>query len=199
MEKWVLCLLVALSGCAPEAEGGDRPLKVGYVVNYMSHEGYQNICNAAQKRAREMGVDLVIADANLDVAAQISKAENLIAQGVDVLVLTPVDSKAMGTLVRQAREAGIQVVTESNRVKGVATYVGIDDFASGRKAGLWFAGYARQKGIDPKILVVGLPYLEACRQRVAGFAAGLDESGLVYAIVQEVDGQGLKEQAFRMS
>ncbi|MFH1571995.1 MAG: substrate-binding domain-containing protein [Gemmatimonadota bacterium] len=199
MPRWALCLLVALWGCGQQPARENRPLKIGYVVNYMSHEWYQNICSAAQRRAREMGVDLVIADANLDVAAQISKAENLIAQGVDVLVLTPVDSKAMGTLVRQAKEAGIQVVTESNRVPGVATYVGIDDHASGRKAGLWFAAYARDQQIDPKILLVGLPYLEACRQRVAGFLAGLDEAGLPYEVVQAVDGQGLKEQAFRMA
>ena len=44
----------------------------------------------AEVRAAELGVDLLIADANLDVAAQISKAENFMAQQVDVLVLTPV-------------------------------------------------------------------------------------------------------------
>ena len=197
MPRWVLCALITLAACSAETDRGNQPLKVGYVVNYMSHEWYQNICSAAERTAKEMGVDLVIADANLDVAAQISKAENFIAQGVDVLVLTPVDSKAMGSLVRQAAEAGIHVVTESNRVKGVATYVGIDDFASGAKAGAWFAAYARERDIDAKILLIGLPYLEACRQRVEGFVAGLSDAGVAYEVVQEVDGQGLKEQAFR--
>ena len=46
-------------GCGQkEAQDGavDRPLKVGYVVNYMSHEWYQNICTAAADRALELGV-----------------------------------------------------------------------------------------------------------------------------------------------
>ena len=53
---------VAGTGIAGCGRGGDeraeRPLKIGYVVNYMSHEWYQNICKAAETRARELGVDL---------------------------------------------------------------------------------------------------------------------------------------------
>jgi ribose transport system substrate-binding protein len=194
-----LCLL-GLCGCAPKAdEDGERRLKVGYVVNYMSHEWYQNICQAAQARAGELGVDLVIADANMDVAAQISKAENLMAQGVDILILTPVDAKAMGAVVRQAKAAGIGVITESNPVAGADTYVGIDNRESGKKAGLWFAGYAREQGISPRVLIIGLPNFEDCRLRVDGFKAGLDAAELEYTVVQEVDGQGLKEKALRVA
>ena len=191
----MMCLWIG--GCGQGEKEGEQRLKVGYVVNYMSHEWYQNICGAAEQRAREMGVDLVIADANLDVAAQISKAENLLAQGVDVLVLTPVDAKALGPVVRQAKEAGVHVITESNPVAGADTYVGIDNKASGKKAGVWFAEYARELGIAPKVLIIGLPNFEDCRLRVEGFKEGLEESGVAYQVVQEVDGQGLKEKALK--
>jgi len=186
-------------GCGQkEAQDGavDRPLKVGYVVNYMSHEWYQNICTAAADRALELGVDLVIADANLDVAAQVSTAENLMAQQVDVLVLTPVDARALDALVRQAREQGILVVTESSPVEGSHTYVGIDDRESGKKAARWFVEYARARAIDPRVLIVGHPVFETSRRRVEGFREGLAESGMAYEIKQEIDGQGLKEKVF---
>ena len=130
MQNGILAILAAaavLTGCGrggPEEEGR---LKIGYIVNFMSHEWYQNICSAAEARAAELGVDLVIADANLDIAAQISKAENMIAQGVDVLALTPVDAKALGVVIEQARAKGIRVLTESNPAVGAETYVGIDN------------------------------------------------------------------------
>ncbi len=178
---------------------GTKKLVVGYVVNYMSHEWYQNICNGAKDRAGELGIDLRIADANLDVAKQIAAAENFIAQKVDVLALTPVDAKAMGPIVRAAAKANIPVITESNVVEGAKTYVGISNQTGGRKAGEWFAKYAKAKGITPKILVVGLPNFEDCRQRVAGFKEGLAASGIKYEILQEVDGQGLKEKALVVS
>ena len=186
-------------GCGGGEKAGDAPLKVGYVVNYMSHEWYQNICRAAEVRAAELGVDLLIADANLDVAAQISKAENFMAQQVDVLVLTPVDAKALGPIVSQAKAAGIRVITESNPVPGSDTYVGIDNRASGYKAGQWFAAHAAETGMDARILIIGLPNFDDCRQRVDGFKAALEEAGLADAVVQEVDGQGLKEKAFKVA
>ena len=165
----------------------------------MSHEWYKNICEAAKARAAELDIDIVIADANQDVAAQISKAENFIAQGVDVLILTPVDAKAIPPIIKQAKNAGIRVITESNMVPQSETYVGIDNKASGKKAGTWFAAYARSHNITPKILIVGLPNFEDCRKRVDGFKEGLDESGLAYQIMQEVDGQGLKEKALKVA
>ena len=191
--------LLAVSCGSEGQKQSDGSLKVGYVVNFMSHEWYQNICKAAQRHADNIGVDLIIADANMDVAAQISKAENLLAQGVDVLVLTPVDAKAMGPIVRQAKQAGVKVITESNPVPGSDTYVGIDNEASGYKAGAWFAQYARDNGIDPRILIIGFPNFEDCRQRVNGFKRGLEESGVAYQVVQEVDSQGLKEKAFKVA
>ena len=202
MRNGILAVLTAaavLTGCGrggPEEEGR---LKIGYIVNFMSHEWYQNICAAAEARAAELGADLVIADANLDLAAQISKAENMIAQGVDVLALTPVDAKGLGVVLEQAREKGIRVLTESNPAVGAETYVGIDNEAAGRKAGDWFVEHVAATGIDPKILVIGYPNFEDCRLRVSGFVSALDEAGLHGAVVQEVDGHGLKEKAFKVA
>ena len=53
--------------------------------------------------------------------------------------------------------------------------------------------------MESKILIIGLPNFEDCRQRVDGFKEGLSESGLDYDIVQEVDGQGLKERALKVA
>lgn len=198
-----LAALALFAGCGGGGERGADRLKVGYVVNFMSHEWYQNICKAAEARAAELGVDIVIADANLDIAAQISKAENLIAQGVDVLVLTPVDAKALGPVVAEATRRGIPVLTESNPVEGARSYVGIDNRASGHKAGVWYGAWAKEHGVEPRVLVIGLPNFEDCRLRVEGFKAGLaeslDGSGIDYEIVQEVDGQGMKERALKVA
>lgn len=194
----LLVSAMALTGFN-EVAMAKQGLKVGYVVNFMSHEWYQNIIRGARIRAEELGVDLRIADADNNISAQISAAENMIAQGVDVLVLTPVDANALIPVVRQAQRAGIPVITESNVVTGAVTYVGIDNKASGKKAGEWYVEYAKANNIDPRVLIVGLPAFEDCRLRVEGFKEALAESGIAYQIKAEVDGQGLKEQALTVS
>jgi ABC-type sugar transport system substrate-binding protein len=201
----LICLLVMVSltmgfaGGQKAASGNAGGIKFGYVLNDMSHEWYQNIAKGARARAEELGIDITIADAAMDAAKQVSQLENMITQKVDVLIITPVDVKALPNVVAEATNAGIPVITESNVVPGTKTYVGIDNKTGGRRAGLWFADYAKKNNIDPKIIIVGLPAFEDCRQRVEGFKAGMDESGLRYTVLQEVDGQGSKEIALKVA
>jgi ABC-type sugar transport system substrate-binding protein len=116
-----------------------------------------------------------------------------------VLIITPVDVRALPNIVNEANRAGIPVITESNVVPNTMTYVGIDNITAGRQAGTWFAEYAKANNIAPRILIVGLPAFEDCRQRVEGFKAAMDDAGLEYTILQEVDGQGSKEISLRVS
>ena len=189
-------LVFAGGGQQAKKSGG---MKFGYVLNDMSHEWYQNIAKGARARAAELGIDITIQDAAMDAAKQVSQLENMIAQGVDVLIITPVDVKALPNVVSEATKAGIPVITESNVVPGTKTYVGIDNKTGGRKAGLWFAEYAKANNIDPRIIIVGLPAFEDCRLRVEGFKEGMNQAGLKYTILQEVDGQGSKETSLRVS
>lgn len=207
MKKKVLSVLLSatmltglMSGFAQTVMAeGTEGLKFGYVVNDMSHEWYQNIVKGAEARAAELGIELKVADSAMDVAKQVTQIENLLTEGVDVQIITPVDVKALSTVVADATSYDVPVISESNVVEGAKTYVGIDNVSGGKKAGLWFAEYAKTNNIDPKILIVGLPAFADCRQRVEGFKAGLDEAGLTYEIVQEVDGQGSKETSLKVA
>jgi ABC-type sugar transport system substrate-binding protein len=206
---WVLSgllLMVSLTmvfaggqGAASGGAASEKKIKFGYGLNDMSHEWYQNIAKGARARAAELGIEISISDAAMDAAKQVSQLENLVTQGVDVLIVTPVDVKSLPNVIAEATRAGIPVITESNVVPGTKTYVGIDNVSGGKKAGLWYAQYAKANNIDPKILIVGLPAFEDCRQRVEGFKAGLNEGGLKYTILQEVDGQGAKEISLKVA
>lgn len=176
----------------------EMPKKIGWVVNILAHEWYQNITNGAKVRAEELGIDLLLADANLDNERSIAAAENYITQGVDVLIMTPVDAKALGAVITQAKEAGIPVITESNYVDGAQTRVGILNVDAGKKAGKWLAEYASANNIQkPKIMIVGAPAFEDGRQRVEGFLAGLADANFEYDMI-EVDGEGVKEKSMQV-
>lgn len=190
----VLALVLVFAICASASA-----VKLSYVVNDMSHEWYQNIAKGAETRAAELGVELKIADSAMDAAKQVNQLENMITEGADVLMVTPVDVKALTNIMAEANREGIAVITESNVVEGAVTYVGIDNVSGGRKAGEWFVEYAKANNIEPKILIVGLPAFEDCRQRVQGFKEALEASGISYEIVQEVDGQGSKETSLKVA
>ncbi len=50
------------------------PKKVGYVVNYATHEWYQNVIKGMKDRAAQLGFEVEVKDANLDAAKQIAAA-----------------------------------------------------------------------------------------------------------------------------
>ncbi|WP_353423461.1 sugar ABC transporter substrate-binding protein [Christensenella massiliensis] len=190
----------AASDGTSEENGADgKTLKFGYVTSDMSHEWYQNIVKGAQQRAEELGIELVTADAAMDAGKEVTQLENMLTSGVDALLITPVDAKSLVTVINAAKEQGVPVICESNVVEGATTTVGIDSVEGGRQAGKWLAEYATENNIDPKILVVGMPQNEDCRERVQGFKEALDESGIQYEIAQEVDGQGEKETSLEVS
>lgn len=212
---WILMITMAamiLGGCGGTKEKqGDtetenetnakesEAYEVGYIVSNMSHEWYQNICSGAERRAKEKNINLSISDAAMDSGKQIDYAENYITQGVDALIVTPVDPAALSTVTMMAEEAGIPLIAESSKFEGMSSFVGITDFDAAEQIGEWMADYVAENNIDMDILIVGQPIYEACRDRVDGFLSGLDKKGAEYTIAQEVDGNGTKEDSLTVA
>lgn len=177
-----------------------KHIKIGYVVNFGSHEWYQNIIKGAEATAKQNGDQFVWADANMNLSQQITDAENLLTQGVNVLVLSPVDPKGLSTVMEEAKQKGVKVITESNPIPGAVTTIGINNLQAGTMVGKWAGDYIKShvQG-QAKVLIVGLPSQQDTRDRVTGFKQGLQESGANFQIAQEVDGKGVKDQALQVS
>jgi len=190
--------VVTVTGCASAKDDGK--VKVGYVVNFGSHEWYQNVVKGADTEAKRQGFDFEWADANVDLSKQITQCENMLTKGVDVLMLSPVDPKGLSSVMSQAEEQNTPVVTESNTVPGAKTAVGIQNLEAAKLLGKWAGDYINNTlHTKAKVLIVGLPTQVDTRDRVAGFKKGLEESGADYEIAQEVNGGGLKDQAIDVS
>ena len=59
-----------------------NPKRIGYIVNYGTHEWYQNVIFGLQSRADELGIQLEVMDANLDINKQTQQAEDFMTKGV---------------------------------------------------------------------------------------------------------------------
>ena len=203
----------SLTGCKEESaeppaekevaeEEVAKELKFGYVCNYMSHQWYQNIIAGMEFEAEAIGgIEMAVADSDLDQNKNISFAEDYITQGVDALIITPVDPLAIDTVIQKAKDANIVLVTEGFVVEGADTYVGIEDYWSGYYGGeksgeYWVENFPGQTA---KVLLVGLPFENACRARVDGFVDGIKASEAEFEVVAEVDGGGMIDQALDVS
>jgi ABC-type sugar transport system substrate-binding protein len=98
----------AASQAAPPVE--DKPVSVAFFVPMMEDPWYVGAAEGAKRKAAEMGVDLQLYDATNKVDRQIQQFDTAVAAGVDAIILSGVDPKAMVPSVESAVDAGIKVV-----------------------------------------------------------------------------------------
>ncbi|MBC7812653.1 MAG: sugar ABC transporter substrate-binding protein [Burkholderiales bacterium] len=181
-------------------EGWTVPPSIGHVTNYLVHEWYQNLTAGEVVRAEEYGIEFSINDANLDLQISLAAVDDYIAQGLEVLVFTPVNEDASGPTIERASEEGVSVICEGSQTDGCYTLVSIDDYTAGYQVGIWAGNYAVENfDGEARILDVGLPALSSTVARSAGFVAGIQSVIPEAEVVQSVDGSGLKDAAVTVS
>ena len=91
----------------------------------------------SQLEASGYTVDLQYAGDN-DIPTQVSQIENMIANGCKVIVVASIDGTALGTVMDQAKEAGIPVIAYDRLIMntdGVTYYATFDNWLVGVKQG----------------------------------------------------------------
>ena len=115
-----------------DGSSGDK-VKIGITLYSLKNEFTVRLANAAEAKAKELGVELVVYDGNYDPSTQISQVETMISDGCKGIILNPQDAEACAPCVDKAVEAGIPIVGVNTRVKSdkLTSYVGSQDVTAG--------------------------------------------------------------------
>ncbi len=101
----------AATEAVTEATAGDASGKVvGVAMPTQSSERWINDGANMKEQLEALGYTVDLQYAEDDVQAQVSQIENLVAKGVDCLVVAAVDSAALVNALDQAKTAGIPVI-----------------------------------------------------------------------------------------
>lgn len=144
----VSCLLLLVgvtAGCSNAGTGtsttttsttSPAKLKVGFSQATMQSPFYVELKEGAAAAATKAGYELIFLDANGDVTKQNNDIQDLITQGVKVLILNPVNPEAVVPSIQAAEAAGIPVITVDRPVTaGAVAHVGRDNVEMGRLVG----------------------------------------------------------------
>jgi len=167
------CLLL----CAASASAADRT--IGLSMHFMRDDYAVRMAETVgEVVAEHPGAELRVTDANADAARQLSDVENLVTQGVDALIIVPIDEKAILPAIRQANAHSIPVVAIT-RIPGadVLTTIGANgDYENGKASGELLR---ERTGGTGKIAVISIPYnLWRIDERVRGFEDAIAGSEL---------------------
>jgi ribose transport system substrate-binding protein len=107
---------------------------------------------AALERTREAAKDfpnmeVFTTDGQGDAVTQSSQVEDLVAKGIEVLVISALDEKSLAPAVKKAEAKGVKVIASDRNVAApVETYVGADNVEDGQVAGEYIVKLLGGKG-----------------------------------------------------
>ncbi len=119
---------------------------IGYSHPVSEAKAVQAVAKYAQKRADEVGCVKLLIDAttNLNLQTQRAAVESWILQGVDAIVIRPVDPTAFTKLQQEAQGKKIKWLTYTKPMKGEDGSVGWDTNKAGQLVADDVAAWAKQ-------------------------------------------------------
>ncbi len=153
MKKKILSALLSIAmvatllvGCGSGADqastsssggSGDKGL-VGVAMPTKDLQRWNQDGANMQKELEAAGYKVDLQYASNDTATQVSQIENMITSGVNVLVIASIDGSSLGTVMSQAKEAGIPVIAYDRLIMdsdAVSYYATFDNYMVGTKQG----------------------------------------------------------------
>ncbi len=200
--SWRIVIVgVALAGCGGGEEAAPGKMtspssttgkpRVALVMKSLANEFFATMAEGAKRHQGEHAdaYDLIVNGIKdeRDLSRQVALVDEMIAQGVQAIVIAPADSKALVSACKRAKDAGIVVVNIDNKLdadvladQGIAVpFVGPDNRAGARKVGEYLAG--RLKPGDQVGVLEGIRTAFNGQQRRLGFEDAMKAAGVTIA------------------
>ena len=134
----LLKLTVCAAALALGAQAASAETRIGVSMTSFDNPFLTILLNGIRAEgAKHPDLELVVEDAQLDVAKQLNQVQNMVANGVDAIVVNPVDGAATPAMTKLAVEAGIPLVyvnhppSEHAAMPDGTSFVGSNEIDSG--------------------------------------------------------------------
>ncbi|MCD5415415.1 MAG: ribose ABC transporter substrate-binding protein RbsB [Clostridiales bacterium] len=175
-------------GCEQKEDTAtDNEQKIGLIISTLNNPFFVTLRDGAEAKAKELGVELIVLDSQNDPARELANMEDLVTKGVDVILINPTDSDAVGSAIKVANEKNIPVITLDRGANSgdVATHIASDNVAGGLMAGEFIVEQLGGKG--KVVELEGIAGTSAARDRGQGFNEAIDTSDIEVVARQVAD------------
>lgn len=99
------------TGNSANVRGSNEQIKIGFAMATVKEERWQRDRDAFEARCKQLNVECVITVADNSSSRQANDVENLLTQGVDVLVIAPQEATEAAAMVEKAKAQGVPVIS----------------------------------------------------------------------------------------
>ncbi|MGK0469319.1 ribose ABC transporter substrate-binding protein RbsB [Clostridium sp.] len=160
-------IMGSLVGCTQKATEGGK--KIGIVMSTLNNPFFVSMKEGAEKKAQELGYEVVVLDSQNDATKERSNVDDLIQQGIVALIINPTDSDAVVNSITVANDNNIKVITVDRKANGgeVVSHIASDNVEGGEMAAEFILEKLNGKGNIVELQ--GIPGASATRERGEGF------------------------------
>lgn len=163
-------------------------IKIGFSQGTMNHPWRVAMVEGNKAYAAENlpDVKLIVTDGQNESSKQVTDVESLMAQGIKVLMISPLTADALTPVVADAMAAGIKVVSLDRKVNtDVTVHVGAENTPIGVAAGKFIA--EKLNGTGKVIELQGTGGASVTTDRHDGFTAALEGTNVEIVAAQNCD------------
>ena len=139
----VMCAaMVAGTVAAPAAVKAESKGLIGVAMPTQDLQRWNQDGENMKKELEAKGYEVDLQFAGNEVATQVSQIENMIANGDQLLVIASIEGDSLGTVLAQAKEAGIPVIAYDRLIMNtdaVSYYATFDNYLVGKTQGQFIA------------------------------------------------------------
>ena len=138
VRRTLLAVLAASAACVslPAFASKEKPV-IGFSIDDLRVERWARDRDYFIAAAKGLGAEVSVQSADGDSAKQVAQIENLISKKVDVLVIVPKDQSTLTNVLKEAKKAGIKVVSYDRLIKSpdIDAYISFDNERVGTMQG----------------------------------------------------------------
>lgn len=193
---FVVCASDPGAGVESEPDNDTRT-RVALVMKSLANEFFVTMADGARAHQAERAdsseaYELIVNGIKdeSDLSQQVALIEQMLAAGVDAIVLAPADSKALAPVVKRVVDRGVVLVNIDNKLDqptldelGVQiVFVGPNNRSGARAVGEELARHLSPG--DEVAIIGGIPTAFNAQQRQAGFEDAMKQAGMIVVDVQ---------------
>ncbi len=184
---------------AEETDGGE-PLKVGFSLPSMTFPFYVRMYEQIEAEADKRGWEVSFVDGNLDAGTQMNGLQDMINNGVDIMVIATWYIDALTDIFVQCEQKGIPVFLMDNMMipaeceTAITFTTGTDNYNAGVIGGTWYADYLKENELNSINIILLSSQTEQPTKRCGGFTDTIEAAGIEVNILNNYNA-GKRETA----
>ncbi|MEW5815951.1 MAG: sugar ABC transporter substrate-binding protein, partial [Spirochaetota bacterium] len=194
-KKILLVMVLVIMLSAPLFSKGQKEDKLvfGMTVRDSSPPYAQAMIRGAEMKAKELGIEIIVADSQNDIIKQLDQMDSFLARGVNGLIFGgTIDTAAVIPGIKKYNKRNVPIIALDNAPEGgkVDLWISFDITDSSKKAAEIFVSKLKEKyGPDPEGVVIeitgalGDAFTNECTE---GFHSVID----FYKKIEVVQGEG---------